>query len=517
LARSRHALWRTVGLILVSAGLGGLLAFVTAHSLILAAAQGRLANYATALLQQDEHLSVEINTVLEGANNSTAPFCSDDDLTQLRRLLFRSHFLKDVGRERGQLFFCSAIVGRLGVPVQTGKPDIVTGGGRLVYEDVPLSAADGFRGKIVAFQNADVVLSPDVFSSLYRPEMFFNGAIVNRKLGTALTTYTDSPQPIPPAVMLRPGQSRWNGDLYDVQCSTIRPDCVLTGISMQNLWAPNRNLILISVTAGVAIGAAFSGLALFMSRRRRSLANQLRRAIKNRRLSVLYQPIVDLRTKRTVGAEALVRWTDEDGNHIRPDLFISIAEEHRFIGEITTFVLDRVTQDFADLFRAHPAFRVSVNMSAMDLLDPTFPTRLDHLLAARQVPAASIGLELTERSTADRNHVVKVIHQLRARGHVIYIDDFGTGYSSLAYLSELSVDVLKVDRAFTSTIGTNSVTASIVPQILAMAQALELKIVVEGVETEEQSNYLNSVDSAIQAQGWLFGRPISPQEMRNRL
>jgi sensor c-di-GMP phosphodiesterase-like protein len=269
-----------------------------------------------------------------------------------------------------------------------------------------------------------------------------------------------------------------------------------------------------SFAIGAVLGIVLSGGVMVMNRRRRSLGNQLRRALRKKALWVLYQPVVDLETGRMVGCEALVRWNDENGMPVRPDIFVGIAEEQGFVGEITRFMLERVVQEIGDLLKANPWFRVSVNLSAMDLTDDMFLPMLERLLRAREVAPSSIGLELTERSTADREHVVKVIHDLRERGHVVYIDDFGTGYSSLAYLSELSVDVLKVDQAFTKTIGTDSVTAAIVPQILEMAKALGLKVVVEGVEEQAQADYLAERWSGIQVQGWLFGRPMPSGELR---
>jgi sensor c-di-GMP phosphodiesterase-like protein len=106
---------------------------------------------------------------------------------------------------------------------------------------------------------------------------------------------------------------------------------------------------------------------------------------------------------------------------------------------------------------------------------------------------------------------------LRQNGHSVHIDDFGTGYSSLAYLHDLSVDAIKIDKAFTQAVGTEAVTVAILPQILALAAALNLRVIVEGVETEEQSSYFADGDNSILAQGWLFGRAVPASEFRSLL
>ena len=126
----------------------------------------------------------------------------------------------------------------------------------------------------------------------------------------------------------------------------------------------------------------------------------------------------------------------------------------------------------------------------------------------------SLAIEITESSTADREVAMESIRLLRRRGHSIYIDDFGTGYSSLSYLLYLSVDTIKIDKAFTRAIGTESVTVAILPQIMAMAKSLNLEVVVEGIETDQQALYFSNGTQRVYGQGWLYGRPISAEAFR---
>ena len=112
---------------------------------------------------------------------------------------------------------------------------------------------------------------------------------------------------------------------------------------------------------------------------------------------------------------------------------------------------------------------------------------------------------------------METLRSLRQQGHSVHIDDFGTGYSSLAYLHDLSVDAIKIDKAFTQAIGTEAVTVAILPQILAMAEALDLEVIVEGIETAEQADYFRASGQRYLAQGWLFGRPVPASEFRGLL
>jgi sensor c-di-GMP phosphodiesterase-like protein len=130
---------------------------------------------------------------------------------------------------------------------------------------------------------------------------------------------------------------------------------------------------------------------------------------------------------------------------------------------------------------------------------------------------SAIGLELTERSTADPVMATEALARLKQAGFLVYIDDFGTGYSSLAYLHRLAVNFIKIDRVFTQTIGTGSVTASVVPQILDLARTLNLQVVVEGIETEEQAAYFCNEFPGARAQGWLFGRAVAAENLRRMI
>ena len=238
------------------------------------------------------------------------------------------------------------------------------------------------------------------------------------------------------------------------------------------------------------------------------MEHQLRRAIRRDQLRMVYQPIVDLSSGRIVGAEALARWTDEEGFAVGPDVFVRLAEQRGFVGKITKLVLRQALRDLGETLRTRPDFRLSVNVTAADLTDPKFLSILDQALRRAEVAPQSLAIEITESCTARQEQAMETIRCLRERGHSVHIDDFGTGYSSLSYLHALSIDAIKIDRAFTQAIGTEAVTLSILPQILAIAKKLNLEVIVEGVETGEQAGYFSGGDKPILAQGWFFGRPV---------
>jgi sensor c-di-GMP phosphodiesterase-like protein len=242
------------------------------------------------------------------------------------------------------------------------------------------------------------------------------------------------------------------------------------------------------------------------------MCQQLRRAIRRDRLRMVYQPIVDLASGRIVGAEALARWTDEDGFAVSPELFVHIAEERGFIGDLTRLVVRHALRDFNEILRSNPNFRLNINATAADLADANFLPMLAYSLAAVGAAPHSLAIEVTESSTANKQTARETIHELRRRGHSVQIDDFGTGHSSLAYLKDLDVDGIKIDKAFTQAIGTKAVTEGILPQILAMAHKLNLQVIVEGIETQQQADYFVESEKPVGGQGWLFGRPMAASE-----
>jgi len=160
------------------------------------------------------------------------------------------------------------------------------------------------------------------------------------------------------------------------------------------------------------------------------------------------------------------------------------------------------------------SFTLSINIAASDLGDERLVEQLRDQVHLAGIHPGQIALELTERSTADLTFVRDAIQRLKTVGYKVHIDDFGIGFSSLSYIDQLSVNAIKIDQAFTRTIGTDAMIAPILSQMVEMASSLGLEIVVEGVETEAQRNYLAASDKNLRAQGWYYSRPLTAEALR---
>jgi len=373
---------------------------------------------------------------------------------------------------------------------------------------------------VVALQAGDsyVVLYPYFDSLRERSAIQMKTTVISvSQSPSALSAEKDSRLTQP--ILTRNSDFRIGEIMYSTRCSSLAINniCITASLPVSEALQANLSELKAFTVFGGLAGALFVGMLSIFYRRNRSMEQQLRRAIRKDRLRVEYQQIVSLANGRIVGAEALARWTDEDGLAVGPDLFVKVAEERGFVGSITRLVVRHVLRDFAATLRSHPDFRLSINVAATDLADPGFLPMLEHALKQAEVPAESLIIEITESCTARHEMAIAAILRLQQRGHSIHIDDFGTGYSSLSYLHDLAVDAIKIDRTFTRTIGTEAVTAGILPQILAMAETLSLHVIVEGIETSQQAEFFAAEAQPILGQGWLYGHAVAPEEFHRLL
>ncbi len=243
------------------------------------------------------------------------------------------------------------------------------------------------------------------------------------------------------------------------------------------------------------------------------LEHRLRHALKNREFQLVFQPIVDLSSGTTVAVEALLRWTSYDLGSVTPERFIPIAEETGLIHEIGEWVLVEACNSLSAM-QPDADFRVAVNLSSKQFSRPT--RLLDSTLHALQTSGLmpnQLELEITESVLMeDRPEITSLIHQLDRIGVRLSIDDFGTGYSALNYLQRFPFDVVKIDRTFTHQIPDSESDASLIRAIIAIAQALGLEVIAEGIENRQQAGFL-LVQHCRFGQGRLYSEPMTAAQL----
>lgn len=244
----------------------------------------------------------------------------------------------------------------------------------------------------------------------------------------------------------------------------------------------------------------------------------MKNAINENRYSIYYQPQFDAIKKRLRGAEALIRLRDEQGKLVPPSEFIPIAEKNGSIVEIGSWVLEEAVKTYAQWQRKYGvSFVMSINISALEYKKPDFVDRVMGVLKRYGVEPDCVELEITETVLIDDfNEIVHKMQILRDYGIRVSLDDFGTGYSSLSYLKDLPINTLKIDKSFLDTVMNDSSTRIITESIVQMVKKLGFETVAEGVETEEQFEYMREINCD-NIQGFLLGKPLPTEQFEQLL
>lgn len=249
-----------------------------------------------------------------------------------------------------------------------------------------------------------------------------------------------------------------------------------------------------------------------------AIENKLKDAIYNQNFCLHFQPQYDAKTKRLRGVESLIRWKDEKGHFISPAVFIPIAERNGAIVPIGNWVVEESLHAYAEWKKKYDyPLVMSINISAIQYKRTDFVENLMHLLEEYDIEPKYVELEITETILIDDfERIIEKMRILRGYGIRVSLDDFGTGFSSLSYLKNLPIDTLKIDKSFIDTVVCDNSTRVITESIVLMAKKLNFETVAEGVETEEQYEYLRKIDCDT-IQGYLLGKPVPHEEIEKLL
>ncbi|MFD1019585.1 EAL domain-containing protein [Thalassobacillus hwangdonensis] len=246
------------------------------------------------------------------------------------------------------------------------------------------------------------------------------------------------------------------------------------------------------------------------------LETGLRRAVEHEELEVFYQPKVEIERNEVTSFEALIRWNYPELGLVSPADFIPLAEETGLIIPIGEWMMEASCRQFQEWLDAGAELdRISVNISAVQFRQRDFPEVVERVLAKTGLAPRHLEIELTESLVQNTALAIPVMHRLKQMGVKLSLDDFGTGYSSLSYLKEFPLDTLKIDRSFIQTIHQSSKDQAVVDMIIHMALKLDLNVIAEGVETEEQLEYLASTPCQ-HYQGYLCSPPVPRQQIAER-
>lgn len=478
-----------------------LAAFYTAWRVAETRRQTQLSDLAGYALARTQTTFADAAGALEQAQRLTEPACSPAHVDALRKFVVTTRSVEDIGYFDNGALACSSW-GKPANAVTRSSADITMRNGIGVTASLYPQISGGsplmglHAGSYVALTNparlVDIPASQDmklavlagttaVVSTLHQPD---------QQLVRALAAGAKTAAPVQHDV-------ERDGD-WTVVAVAPKVD-VLRDLGDE---------LLMLLPVGAATSLLMVGLVIWLSRRRLSLLGELTTAIRRREFILHYQPIIELRSGICVGAETLVRWRRSNGETVRPDIFIPLAEENGLIEAITQQVIEMAVTELKDTLAADRSLHIAINLAADDIRSGRVLPFMAALLAANDVHPQQVWLEATERGFMNAAQARVTLDKARRSGHSVAIDDFGTGYSSLQYLQDLPLDALKIDKSFVDIIGTDAATSAITPHIIDIARSLDLFMVAEGVERQEQADYLTQ-RGVHYAQGWLFSKPLA--------
>jgi diguanylate cyclase (GGDEF)-like protein len=244
-----------------------------------------------------------------------------------------------------------------------------------------------------------------------------------------------------------------------------------------------------------------------------NMESKLRRAIERQEFVLHYQPKFSIHNEELIGAEALIRWHDPDEGMISPALFIPLAEETGLIAPITDWVVKEACQQNSQWqLEGYSPIRMAINLSPKQFNHENIANRIFNQIICSDLAPKYVELEITEGALVeDVERSIEILNALKERGVHVSIDDFGTGYSSLSYLKKFPLDTLKIDQSFVRDLMQDPDDTAIVSAIIAMAKSLKFNVIAEGVETQEQLNYL-AAKGCNEVQGFYLGRPVPAED-----
>ncbi|WP_047606085.1 EAL domain-containing protein [Rahnella aquatilis] len=417
----------------------------------------------------------------------------------LQQTVARMQTLRSISVVSNGTIVCSSLVGTLDLNFNKTLPAFAQGKTQLELRaskwsraDTPTlilwhpSTADNLNGELFIYNIgilSNFLLEPQ---PPYASHIVLNVGEQNLEYGKK-TIVSTSALPRPPLLSARSEKYDFSVSIYGDKASTL---------AWEELFSHLPLSVLISLLSATAV-YLFSGSRI-------SLAYPISHGISHREFKVYCQPIINSTDGRCIGVETLMRWKNRRQEWVSPDVFIPLAEQHGLIIALTRYLIQTVAENLS-VFPATPGFYVSINVAAQHFNNMEIVDDIRKLWLPAQ-PSVSLMLELTERTRLQELRAAE-ISQLKEMGILLAIDDFGTGHSSLSYLKTLNPDVLKIDQAFTASIGTDAINATVTDTIITLAQRLNLKLIAEGVETREQVDYLRErkVDSL---QGYYFARPM---------
>jgi sensor c-di-GMP phosphodiesterase-like protein len=496
-----------VGLLLVGVPVVGVHMLVSKHNRDLA--QRSISELADEFVQRSEMaIDTGLATLAELARVGVAA-CDRHDLELMRRAVFMNFWIEEVGIVRpGGNMLCNHFGDSRLVRVMSGRQALSEAGVGIQLVDMGAAGRSGVmlisaRGPM---RELSALIPGEALTTEILPRYLRSTATGKVVLADGSIIGVIAPAGVSAAVVTL------NGARVETHAASTRyPIGMTLSAPLSAFAAQSGNLLTYAQYGSILLGGLIFGLFLYVLRGPPLALARLREAVERGEIIPYYQPVIDLHSGRLVGCEALVRWRKPDGTIVGADEFIRLAETSGIAWQMTQSLMRQIRDDLAPVYGDRPSLTIAINLfnehfSQLRTVDDIKQSFGGSAIAYRQLV-----FELTERQPlGDIDSARIVIRRLQELGARIALDDAGTGHSGLAYLHQLGVNVVKIDKLFVDSIGENRMPTPIIDSLIRLGHALGMEVVAEGVETFEQLDYLRE-RGADSAQGYLFSPPLPAQ------
>jgi sensor c-di-GMP phosphodiesterase-like protein len=473
-------------------------------------------------LSKAEQVTFQIEKSLALTQEEGNEPCSDADLLHLREIKHVYYFLGDLGRTSNNQIICTVENGVLSSP--TSLPPLhTTSSNGIEYRNSQTDLFDNVKNKpTITYKDSVLFLSPAylkitklgyfdikglagvIYTNNSKRYVYnYFGHILPKDLNGIIAHQNTLKDWLPIPSNIRTA-TKCN-KAYQLCTTAVDMELGLYSFSNKNMSIILAILVLVSLYFGAMIEYFRVGPRAFV--------RKLRKNIQQDNIYPVYQPKIQINTDKIIGVESLARWNDLTLGPISPEIFIHVAENANLIEELTERLTVKIFHDLHELLEADAAFSVSINISTELLTSDTFIDFLNQLTSTYTFNRNQVVLEVTERTASNQDKMALFSKKLQEQGYLVSIDDFGTGVSNLSWLSTLEPNEIKVDKSFTHAIETETVNRITLDGIFSMLDHLKVKVVFEGIETQQQRDFIRKKLPNAIGQGWLFSKPHKIDEL----
>lgn len=479
-----------------------------AHFAITKCQTGKQVTYTKQILGHAESVSQQIHESLNRIIKEGIHTCQESDINRLREILVDYQDVSDIGiTDKGKVI-CTAGWGVFDKSRGYVKKEYSTADGYSFDGSEKRFYSKKIHIDATTYKNAIAFTSPFAFKPIKQMYPQFDVVISTHKGQHEFMSLPGAHHNRPGFAAVQKADAKVCSKNFDLCALTRNPS-----VGLLSLGPLYQTLV---VVICLLLGAFLSWFTFFYLNSRKSFEYRLKKAVQDEQLYLEYQPVVRMNDEKIVGVETLIRWHDKLYGKVSPELFIDVAERIGVYGQISEFVVKRLTEELSHYLTRNSSFTASINIGGYEIEHCNYINYLYEHCVQNRIKPSQIKIEITERSTLPHNIIAEFSRRARAKGFCVSIDDFGTGTANLIWLTEIDFDEIKIDKFYVKGLQ-EEYKRNILMSISGLVIGIGAQIVFEGVEDIVELNYLKGHNENAYAQGWFFYKAMSIEELCQKL